>query len=877
MIDTKLSTGLPGFDRLLKGLMPGDNVVWQVASVDEYIPFVKPYCENAVAQGRRVVYFRFAKHPSLVPEGMDVDVRVLHPEAGFETFIDAIHSTIEEAGRGAFYIFDCLSDLADDWYSDRMVGNFFSLTCPYLYDLETITYFAILRDYHSFHATTPIAETTQLLLDVYRHKGRIYVHPLKVQHRYSPTMHMLHVWDVDSFAPVRESHTTAEVLASTSRSPLESVSARVGVWNRTFLQAEEAVDRARSNAADPARSDALFQRMLRMIISRDERVLRLAERHFDLSHLIEIGKRMIGTGLIGGKSVGMLLARAILTRSHPRWAELLEHHDSFFIGSDVFYTYLVRNGCWWVRQKQKNPDTFLDGAETGRQRILTGTFPEYIMSQFEDMLDYYGQSPIIVRSSSLLEDNFGNAFAGKYDSVFCANQGSRHKRLEDFISAVRTIYASTISERALTYRARRGLLQNDEQMALLVQRVSGSVQGSYFYPQIAGVAFSFNPYVWSEYIDPEAGVLRLVFGLGTRAVDRSDDDYTRLVALNAPERRPESNFDEARQHTQRRVDVIDLEGNLVISTDFQTAAEQSPNIQLSLFASRDEQMERMARQQGMRQPFTWALSFDDLLRKTRFVDDMRELVELVRDAYDYPVDIEFTANFEDETSYRINLVQCRPLQVKGTTVVTEPPEDIPEEDIILRSHGPVIGQARVDTLDRVIFVSPAEYGQLPVKERYTIARLIGQLTHLDGATNRNKVIMLLGPGRWGTTTPSLGIPVSFAEINTVSIVCEIVAMREDLIPDVSLGTHFFSDLVETDIMYMAFFPNEQESLLNQTFLNSCPNRLADLLPRASSYSHIIRVVDATDLPKGAVLRFNANTLKQRVLCYLDGRGAGRKS
>ena len=120
------------------------------------------------------------------------------------------------------------------------------------------------------------------------------------------------------------------------------------------------------------------------------------------------------------------------------------------------------------------------------------------MDQFAEMLDYFGQSPIIVRSSSLLEDNYGNAFAGKYESVFCANQGSPQKRLEDFLSAVRTIYASTMSEEALRYRAHRGLLDRDEQMALLVQRVSGGLHGDLFFPQVAGVGLSYNPYVWNE-------------------------------------------------------------------------------------------------------------------------------------------------------------------------------------------------------------------------------------------------------------------------------------------------------------------------------------------------------------------------------------------
>ena len=872
-MDARVSTGLPGLDRMLKGLMAGDNVVWQVDSIQDYLPFIQPYCEHAVVRGKRVIYFRFAKHDPLITNAYGVDICPVDPSAGFELFIDGIHKVIEEAGHGAFYIFDCLSDLAVDWYSDRMVGNFFMLTCPYLYDLETITYFALLRDYHSIHATQPIAETTQILLDAYRHRGKLYVHPLKVQHRYSPTMHMLHVWEKDSFLPVSESFTISEILTSAGRSPLDSARSRLGVWNRVFVEAEESVEGVRRGTRKPGGDTKLFKHMLRMILSRDERVLKLAERYFELPDLIEIGKRMIGTGLIGGKSVGMLLARAILKKHDPRWAELLEVHDSFFIGSDVFYTFLVRNGCWWTRRKQKDPDGFLEGAETGRQRILTGTFPEYIQRQFEEMLDYFGQSPIIVRSSSLLEDNFGNAFAGKYDSVFCANQGSHHKRLDDFISAVRTIYASTMSERALSYRASRGILDRDEQMALLVQRVSGARYGCYFYPQVAGVGFSFNPYVWSEYIDPEAGMLRLVFGLGTRAVDRSDDDYTRLVALNAPERRPEPDFDKMRQHTQHNVDAIDLEGNLVVTADFNAAIEQSPSLPLKLFASRDMLAERAARESGVRTPFSWVLTFDDLLAKTEFVRDMRDMLKIVETAYEYPVDIEFTANFLSDQEYRINLVQCRPLQVKGSKAVVDPPSEIALDDLVLRTRGPVIGQSRIDAVDRFIYVVPLVYGQMPIKERYTIARLIGQITHLK-ESKKPGAIVLLGPGRWGTTTPSLGVPVSFAEINTVSAVCEIVAMTEDIIPDVSLGTHFFSDLVEFDILYMALFPDKDNNLINGTFFENLPNKLAELLPRAAAYSHVIKVIDTADLGTGHTVWLNANTLKQRVVCYCEsGRNA----
>lgn len=865
MAATQFSTGLTGLDRAIRGLLPGDNIVWQVDSIEDYLPFVEPYWRHALETGRKLIYFRFAKHEALLPDGTAAEVHELHPEDGFESFISDIHRVIEKAGREAYYVFDCLSDLAVDWYSDQMLGNFFMLTCPYLYDLETIAYFALLKNYHSFYATSPITETTQLFIDVHRHRGNIYVHPLKVQQRHSPTMYMLHVWKGNEFIPVTESFTIAEIMSTMPRTTLESASPQLDVWSRTFRQAEITVAGIGKGDIAPEKARDYHRRLLRMAISRDERVLSLAERYIDIRDLLDIGKRVIGTGLIGGKSVGMLLARAILKKTSPQWNDLLEVHDSFYIASDVFYTFLVRNGCWWIRQRQRDPETFLEGAERARQRILRGNFPEHLLRQFSDILDYFGQSPVIVRSSSLLEDNFGNAFAGKYESVFCANQGSREKRLEDFLHAVRQVYASTMSEKALKYRAKRGLLDRDEQMALLVQRVSGSLHSSLYYPDAAGVGFSFNPYVWSEYIEPEAGMLRLVFGLGTRAVDRSDDDYTRIVALNAPDRRPEAGAKELRQYAQHRVDVLDLEANQLVSSEFEDVIRKSPKVQLPLIASRDQQVERMARERGMKDVFSWVLTFDELLTRTEFVKDMREMLEILHKAYDYPVDIEFTVNFTEEGQYKINLVQCRPLQVKGGGVIVDPPEHLTPDQMVLRSYGAVIGQSRICPIDRLIYVVPSVYGQMPLNERYTVARIVGQVARSQ-VNGNNGNIMLLGPGRWGTTTPSLGVPVSFSEIHTVSVICEIVAMRDDLVPDCSLGTHFFSEMVEMDILYLAFFPNQDGNILNESFFMNLPNRLTQVSSEGASFEHAVRVID---LPSELGLILNANTLKQRVVCYLD--------
>jgi hypothetical protein len=486
--------------------------------------------------------------------------------------------------------------------------------------------------------------------------------------------------------------------------------------------------------------------------------------------------------------------------------------------------------------------------------------------RFQNMLDYFGNSPIIVRSSSLLEDAYGNTFAGKYDSVFCANQGPRHIRVDEFLQAVRRVYASSMSEEALVYRKERGVLHKDEQMALLVQRVSGGRNGSLYFPHVAGVALSYNPYVWDKSIDPRAGVVRMVFGLGTRAVDRSDDDYTRVVALNAPTKRPEHSFDDVRRHAQRRVDVLDLETNQLASYDFVDVARRCPDLPLPLLASRDEELVRLAAERG-REAFPWVLTFDQMLAKTAFASDMREMLAILQEAYRCPVEIEFTLNFLHDGSYRINLLQCRPISMGLDGPVQRPDRStLAPQDIVMEARGAVVGQGRSAIVDRVIYVSPAAYSRLSDGQRHEVASVIGQLTHA-GDRDPAAAIMLMGPGRWGTSTPSLGVPVSFKAISAVSVLCEIVAMHDDLVPDVSLGTHFFNGLIEMEILYVAVFPRGQDSL-NVDYFEKAPNRLAEIMPAAARWQEVIRVIDPAQGEGAKRLHLCADPMDQAFLCYL---------
>ena len=855
------SSGIEPLDEILQGILAGDNVVWQVDDIKDHVPFVHLFCRCAHLDGKKLVYFRFAEHDPLVPDQFEPDVYILEPKAGFEQFITKILNVIKESGKGACYVFDCLSGLAVDWYSDRLLGNFFKLACPYLYSADTVAYFALLRNSHTPLSINAIHSTAQVVLDLYRINGKEYILPLKVKGRHTPTMYMFHSLERGDYCPVTKSTIVSEILSSTPQPWINGNIAHQDTWTKILGEAQ-AVCSGDGKRSSIKKHKSLRKQLIRMMVTRNKTVSRLCEEHFELSDLVSIGKRIVGTGFIGGKSTGMLLARAILENADPKWQERLEIHDSFFIGSDVFYSFVINNKCWWERHQMKQSDAPYAEAEKIRAKLLRGKFPRDIIAQFKEILNYFGQSPIIVRSSSLLEDAYGNAFSGKYESVFCVNQGTPAERLEQFKDAVRTVYASSMSHDVLTYRSHRGLWNRYEEMALLVQRVSGAFYGDFYLPQLAGVGYSFNPFIWDKEIDPEEGVLRLVFGLGTRAVDRHDDDYTRIVALNAPLKRPEVSTDEIHRHSQQIVDVLDLKNNSLESTDFEHVARSTPGLPLELFAVRDNEMELRARKFGVKDVFSWMLTFKNVFVGTTFIDDMRDMLATIAKAYDYPVDIEFAVNFFDDNSYRINLLQCRPFQVKMEIGNTKLPKNIKKKDILLKTSGPIIGQAVAKRIDRIIYVIPSIYSTLTPSERFSVARLIGDLTN---ELPEDKNTMMVGPGRWGSKMPELGVPVTFSDIRNTSVLCELVTMHEKLTPDISLGTHFFNDIVEIGIVYMGIYPGEDGYALNEKLILQGTNLLSKVYKKADRVAAAIHVADMDNAKMSVFI--HANTLNQEGIVF----------
>lgn len=861
MYSNRVTTGWNSLDAIIDDLRRGDNVVWQVDCIDDYQRVVLPFVNSALQRNEKVVYIRFGRHMPLLEERAGLTIYTLKSENSFESFSSAVHRIITEEGRDTLYVFDSLSDLLHIWATDLMIGDFFWITCPYLFQLNTIAYFAIFRNNHSFKSIARIRETTQVLIDIHSAKGTMCIHPIKAVHRYSTTMFFPHVKEKDQLIPVINSVDASRLFSHLARHEATGAQRHLDYWDRLFLEARLLME---SQAPDEEQKD-MVQQLSRLMLTRDKRLLDMIRTHFTLNDLLSIKDRLIGTGFIGGKSLGMLLARKILEQDRSQnWPAILEHHDSFYIGSDVFYSYMVRNGWWQTFMAHKTQQGYFPKALELKEKMENGVFPEEIVERFKLMLEYFGQSPIIVRSSSLLEDAFGSAFAGKYDSYFCVNQEDPKKRYEFFEKAVLKIFACTMNEDALAYRQQRGLDQTDEQMALLVMRVSGAYRESNFYPDLAGVALSRNPFMWKQNMNPKEGMVRLVHGLGTRAVNRVANDYPRIVALDDPLAKPLLGVKDIRKYSQHHVDLLNLEQNRLETVPLSTLLERHVPACIDRLSIRDH--EAMDTMQAMGRPARdyRILTFDPFLSDTPFVDIMKSTLTTLERTYDNPVEIEFTLNFDTTgDAFHINLLQCRPLKTMG------PIEDGLSFDrksiskIILNIEGNAMGGTIAKDIAMIILVDPVTYPDLSVQDKYAVARLVGKLNKSIG-DNDETPTLLMGPGRWGTHTPAMGIPVTFSEINRVSAIAEISHQTGSLVPDLSFGTHFFHDLVETGIVYLAIYPESPGVICDLDWIRSRPNLLSTLAPESEELAHVVHVADT----RSTGLKIQSDVQNQTVVCYL---------
>ncbi|MBN1874799.1 MAG: hypothetical protein JXA33_11265 [Anaerolineae bacterium] len=617
--------------------------------------------------------------------------------------------------------------------------------------------------------------------------------------------------------------------------------------------------------------------LIKSMLSDQLEFVGIAKELFTIRDLIEIRRRRIGRGKIGGKAAGMLLARKILQEadSEDDGENLMDIHEyieipeSYFIGADVFYDFQLINGFTrYMNQKYRSREEIERDYPKLRAAYIQGHFPGEIIYSLRRVLERVGKVPLVVRSSSLLEVHFGAALAGKYESVFCPNQGSLEENLKALMRAIAQVYASTMSPDALLYRQRMGLVDYDERMAVMIQKAEGFHYRDYFFPMVAGVGYSHNPFRWNPKIQREEGFLRLVAGFGTRAVQRVSHDYPRIVALSHPQLRPYVGARSTRKYSQHFIDVADLNDNTIKTLPIRDViGGDFPALRYLATLDKGEYFTPIISRLVPGESRNLVITFEQLTQDRHFIALMRKVLKKLERYHKWPVDIEFTLDIKPKyprAVYILHLLQCRPMISAKQRRNIEIPRDIPDSALILRSST-LVPQGVVSNVRYIVYVSPEQYANAPNYEaKFEIARVIGRLNKCL----EDSVFILIGPGRWGSSDVDLGVKVTYADIYNTKVLVEIPLARGVSIAEPSYGTHFFQDLVEAGILPLPVAPGENGDMLNTQFLCHAPNVLLELLPGDATYQDYVRVIDVPSFAKGAYLELIMNDDEEEAVGYL---------
>lgn len=637
-------------------------------------------------------------------------------------------------------------------------------------------------------------------------------------------------------------------------------------YNTSLAEVSDAIHRYQHGThgeieLSPSTRKGLRVSLIRRFLTDQLEFINVAKRYFDIKDFHDLLHRMIfparGHGKIGGKSSGLLLAGQIVRR-HSGDDELLaglKTPRTWHVTSDGLLDFVYCNHLEDVfTQKYKDIDEIRQEYPDIVQVFKHSYFSGDMIKGLSLALDDFGEQPLIVRSSSLLEDRFGAAFSGKYKSLFLANQGSKRERLAALTDAIAEIYASTFSPDPILYRAERNLLDFQEGMGVMVQEVVGTRMGHYFAPAFAGVAFSHNEFRWSPRIKREDGLVRMVPGLGTRAVDRLGDDYPVLISPGQPGLRVNPTPDEVVRYAPRYMDVINLRTNsfeTVEIRDFLRAVgRELPGI---------EQLVSVFEHGHLRQPLIGQINFerDDLvvtfeglLTRTPFIKQVRALMTLLARELKTPVDIEFASTGRD-----LYLLQCRAQTPAKHCEPAPIPRDLAPERLLFsaRRH---VSNGSVPNITHIVYVDPERYSQLAsVEELAAVGRAVSRLNKLLP----KRQFILMGPGRWGSRGEiKLGVRVTYSDINNTAVLVEIARKKGDYTPDLSFGTHFFQDLVEANIRYLPLYPDEDGVVFNEPFFRNSGNVLPALAPEFSDLAGVVRVIDVPQATGGQVLRVLMN-------------------
>ena len=502
----------------------------------------------------------------------------------------------------------------------------------------------------------------------------------------------------------------------------------------------------------------------------------------------------IGRGEIGGKAKGLvLMAGALLAKIAP------EEFPDFTITiprmivlpTGMFDSFMEFNGLW---------ELALSDASDARiaQAFQKATLPPEYLGDLRDFISQV-ESPLAVRSSSLLEDALDHPFAGVYSTKMIPNnQPDVDTRFQRLVEAIRFVYASTYFKAANNYFEGSGLDHSTEKMALIVQEVVGNRHEDRFYPRLSGVARTFNYYP-SGGAKPTDGVVNLALGLGRQIVDGELSwGYSPPFPAAPP---PFADVGDRMRNTQTTFWAVNMgtppppdpmgETEFLLNPDL-TQGERDGVLD-HLVSTYDHRSDRLRLGLGSKGPRI--LDFGPLLvgETLPFNDLMRKILPLAERTAGCPVELEFAVDCNESGHHRLCLLQMRAMVIpEGESRVS--PLELTAPGVILASeHG--LGHGMKNDICDIVFIKPEDF-------QLSKTRSIAQEVEKINATLQvaKRPYLLIGFGRWGSADPWLGIPVDWGQISGARVIVE--SSFRELNPDPSQGSHFFHNLISFGVFYL---------------------------------------------------------------------------
>jgi hypothetical protein len=367
-------------------------------------------------------------------------------------------------------------------------------------------------------------------------------------------------------------------------------------------------------------------------------------------------------------------------------------------------------------------------------------------------------------------------------------------------------------------------------------------------------------YAWTPRIVRADGLLRMVFGLGTRAVDRIGPDYPRLVPLSHPMLRPEAGAEEIRKYSQKLVDVIDLKSRslrtIPVADLFRTI--RFPDLYYVVSVDDDGHLSAPLFKKDEINTARACVTLDNVLSKTPAPALMKRILNHLEQAHGRPVEVEFA--WDNGILY---LLQCRALAASRLVEKVTVPKGIDSAKILFTCSN-VLFSSVVRNIEYVVYIDPRAYAAISTfAERIALGRTVGRINRLL----EDKVYALFGPGRWGTNDVNMGVKVSYEDINRSRVLAEIAIREAGVVPEPSFGTHFFNDLVEANIVPLAIDPDSPGTVFREEFFRQCPNALLSLDPKLQK-DGIVRVIHVPSCARGQYLQVYLDTEEQKGVGFL---------